>query len=728
MANEFNNLYEFAGFRFDRFRNLLSRNGDLTSLSPKASELLALLLDRNGEFISKEEIFENVWKDTFVEDGVLTQNVYVLRKALGKDLNGLPLIENKPRFGYRVTVPVSVIETSDEKQPAIALHIKRDPAAIDIQPKREGRRRRNVIAWVSAATLLMLAITFLAWYFSRSSIATWFRKPIESVKFTKLTNSGDLVSSVISPDGNLIAFIRGDGLYLKDINTEKELKLDVPNVKSFSSVVFSPDGKNLYFRNNRILSTQAAIMRVSRLGGVAEEVIERSWGSFSLSPDGRKIAYILNVPPIAKFNLRIRDLETAEEKEFFAAEQPHSPCLVCSPAWSPDGTRVIFSTNIPTTTGQLFIVDLQVGRKEEIKIERLRRFGQAAWLPDGESFVVSATEGSRFFHLWRIYYPDGAVEPVTNGLSSYTKVSISADGTKILALREDETANIFVADVGNLGEPRQVTFGPNNNFGQNGLHWIDEKRILYSSMTEQNLADNLAVVDIENGSSIPLTNERQRSFRVPISDGKSIWFAMNKDGASRIFQMTMDGKEVKQLTAGADGERHSPRVTRDSRYLYYVRRNREGGNIMRFDLRNETEEVFFNNPEYQPGPFLELSPDNKYLTFSRLMNRTEATRDEFNLIITVVSIENTSDIKTFPVAAVPPIRRFSPDSSSIDYIYAATDATQIVRQAFDGSGLRSIFTAKQGEIFNFAWSKNGKQIAISRGFQTSDAILLTDFY
>ncbi len=72
MSNEFNNLYEFADCRFDGKKGKLWRNNELILLSPKATELLNLLLMNSGEYVSKEEIFEKVWKDTFVEDGVLT--------------------------------------------------------------------------------------------------------------------------------------------------------------------------------------------------------------------------------------------------------------------------------------------------------------------------------------------------------------------------------------------------------------------------------------------------------------------------------------------------------------------------------------------------------------------------------------------------------------------------------------------------------------------------------
>jgi DNA-binding winged helix-turn-helix (wHTH) protein len=116
MSNETNNLYTFADFKFDGKKHKLWKNNDIILLSPKAAELLALLLEKKGEFVDKQEIFETVWKNTFVEDGVLTQNIYTLRKALGNNADNLPIIENKTRLGYRVTVPVLVIDTATERR------------------------------------------------------------------------------------------------------------------------------------------------------------------------------------------------------------------------------------------------------------------------------------------------------------------------------------------------------------------------------------------------------------------------------------------------------------------------------------------------------------------------------------------------------------------------------------------------------------------------------------
>ena len=66
------------------------------------------LLHRSGEFIEKGQLLAEVWPDTFVEEGSLTQTVSMLRKALG-EAPGTPYIETIPRRGYRFVAPVTAV-------------------------------------------------------------------------------------------------------------------------------------------------------------------------------------------------------------------------------------------------------------------------------------------------------------------------------------------------------------------------------------------------------------------------------------------------------------------------------------------------------------------------------------------------------------------------------------------------------------------------------------------
>ncbi len=93
------NIFDFGKFRLDNANKILRYNGEIVSLPLKAVELLCLLVENRGEVVNKHEIFERVWQDSFVEDSVLTQNIYQLRKTF-EEFGEKDLIKNVPRRGY----------------------------------------------------------------------------------------------------------------------------------------------------------------------------------------------------------------------------------------------------------------------------------------------------------------------------------------------------------------------------------------------------------------------------------------------------------------------------------------------------------------------------------------------------------------------------------------------------------------------------------------------------
>jgi DNA-binding winged helix-turn-helix (wHTH) protein/tetratricopeptide (TPR) repeat protein len=101
MTKPVKHFYEFGSFRVDVLNRLLLREGELLPVTPKAVETLLALIDESGEVLSREDLMKFVWPDSAVEDGSLTQNIYLLRKYLGKAPGGLSYIETVPRRGYR---------------------------------------------------------------------------------------------------------------------------------------------------------------------------------------------------------------------------------------------------------------------------------------------------------------------------------------------------------------------------------------------------------------------------------------------------------------------------------------------------------------------------------------------------------------------------------------------------------------------------------------------------
>ena len=107
MSEQTSESYEFGRFRVKSDERVLLRGHDLVSLTPKAFDILLTLLESDGRIVPKDDLMKRVWPNTFVEEGNLTQNVSLLRKALGESANGPQFIETVPRRGYRFVAAVN---------------------------------------------------------------------------------------------------------------------------------------------------------------------------------------------------------------------------------------------------------------------------------------------------------------------------------------------------------------------------------------------------------------------------------------------------------------------------------------------------------------------------------------------------------------------------------------------------------------------------------------------
>jgi DNA-binding winged helix-turn-helix (wHTH) protein/TolB-like protein/Flp pilus assembly protein TadD len=118
----------FAGFHLDAERRVLRRGGEIVRLPPKAVELLIVLFRNRGEVVTKGELLDEVWDGTFVEESVLSNNIYILRKTLAELGTGKDLIKTVPRRGYCFVAEQSV-ESKNETELVVERHVfGQDPA------------------------------------------------------------------------------------------------------------------------------------------------------------------------------------------------------------------------------------------------------------------------------------------------------------------------------------------------------------------------------------------------------------------------------------------------------------------------------------------------------------------------------------------------------------------------------------------------------------------------
>jgi DNA-binding winged helix-turn-helix (wHTH) protein/tetratricopeptide (TPR) repeat protein len=98
--------YTFGGFTLDIPERRLSTGTGQLALAPKAFELLVALVRRRGRLITKKDLLDSVWPESFVEEGILTVHVSALRKLLGDTSRPPRFIETVPGAGYRFIAPV----------------------------------------------------------------------------------------------------------------------------------------------------------------------------------------------------------------------------------------------------------------------------------------------------------------------------------------------------------------------------------------------------------------------------------------------------------------------------------------------------------------------------------------------------------------------------------------------------------------------------------------------
>ena len=121
-------IWAFGDFELDLAAWRLSKDGTQVALEPKAIEVLALLVERAGEVVGKDDILAAVWKDTVVTENAMVRVIAHLRGALGDDARQPLFIETVHTRGYRFVAPVDVRTATAHQEPAA------DPAAAGPPP------------------------------------------------------------------------------------------------------------------------------------------------------------------------------------------------------------------------------------------------------------------------------------------------------------------------------------------------------------------------------------------------------------------------------------------------------------------------------------------------------------------------------------------------------------------------------------------------------------------
>lgn len=479
--------YQFDDVRVDPQGFKVWRAGQPLPLEPKALAVLVFLLANRDRLVEKQELLDEVWKDTFVTPNALTRIIAQLRKTLGDDAKEARYIETVPTRGYRFIADVELVEAGLNGH-AVAS----PPPDLEevVSPPHDEPRARN-IAWFKFGLALaaLLAVGFGWFWWKRAGVTT-----VSGVRQTRqlTANAGLDIFPAFSPDGGALVYASlREGhfeLFLRQLAPGgREIQLTVDGAENLQPA-WSPDGRQIVYHSRQ----HGGLWVIPALGGLARQLTE--FGSRpAWSPDGKTIAFQSDAPvdlsqtafgALSPATLWLVAAEGGSPRPLTQTGEPRGGHG--SPVWSPDGRRIVFASYGVGGSG-LWMIPVGGGAPKLLCTGEMLFF-DPVFAPDGQHLYYSATSGN--FRLWQLPLnvqgdPAGpAVELANTGNTLLRHLSIAPDGKRIIysALTADSSINsVMLAPARHeaVGAPTLLTHDTNYRKTEQAFS-PDGKTIAYS--------------------------------------------------------------------------------------------------------------------------------------------------------------------------------------------------------------------------------------------------------
>jgi eukaryotic-like serine/threonine-protein kinase len=547
--------------------------------------------------------------------------------------------------------------------------------------------------------------------------------PFGSVGLTRLTTTGTTGLAVISDDGRYVAYVVTEegksGVWLRQVATSSNVQIVPPAEVRFLGLSFSADGNHVYYAIAPVGEVFASLYQVPVLGGGVRRVMDDVDGTVTFEPGGKRLAFGRRVPKLRQTTLVVVDVNGTNEKTIASRQAPNSFNLQ-SVAWSPDG-RVIAIPAVRSETLQtdVVLVDVESGKEMTVGRHPWRDVTHVAWLPDGRSLLINAqdAEGESTNQIWLISVPGGDVRRITNDLSTYTGLSVTADGKTILSVRNELRARIWTTD-GLGGGAREPTSGPAADDGVRGIAWTPDARLVYASASAGN--SDIWIMNADGRNRVQLTFDRAHDTLPDVTpDGRRIVFVSERGGVRGLWVMGIDGGEQHRLGTAPIGAR--PTLSPDGKWVYYTETGAAGKNFrISIDGGDAVPIVVPDSADTRivPESFHEpiVSPDGKMIAGHY---RDQEQRGERIAVVYV----NGSPAKLFPTVRIPV--RWSADGKSLLYLMQRGGASNLWRQPIDGGPTVQVTRFADATMFEGAGSTSLNRWAIVRGDTSRDVVLIS---
>ena len=599
-------IYEFGPFRLEPAERKLLRGCEVVALTPKVFDMLVMLVRKNGHLMQKDELIQLLWPDSFVEEGNLSNNVFVLRKALGNDYE---YIETVPRRGYRFVGAVRQFPGA-EKSPSEPREFgsagpadRRPVGPVPVGALTTVPRPRRRLAMIAGTTLVILAIGAAVWW--RNSP----RLPDRS-QWVQLTKFPDSVTQpALSPDGRMVAFIRGDGtfldpgqIYAKILPDGQPVQLTHDNVLKMSPT-FSPDGSRLaYTTVDAQFHWDTSV--VPTLGGEPQPLLRNASGLTWTGPGQVLFSEI-------KTGVHMGIVASHENR--MGARAVYFPEIVPGMAHrsylSADGKWVLL---VEMDQDHIWLPCHLVPMDGSSQGRYVGPLGGgctvAAWTPDGKWMYFTSDRGG-VNHIWRQRFPDGRPERVTSGPTEEEGIAMVPDGRSFVTAVAVQNTSLWVHDA--KGE-RQVSLEGN---GYNPKFTPDGKKLCYTVVKKAanqfawyRNPGELRVADLESGGSEPLVPGLPVLEYDISSDGRLVVMSTTDgEGKPRLWVMPFDRSSPPVQIPNVEGA--SPKFGAGDDIFF---RHLDGTSVFVYRVHPDGTELrkAFSAPVFLTYP---VSPDGRWM-------------------------------------------------------------------------------------------------------------------
>jgi Tol biopolymer transport system component/DNA-binding winged helix-turn-helix (wHTH) protein len=763
MSNKNNSLKRFGEYGIDLEKKVLWYENEPCDLPVKAVELLCVLVENDGRVVTKDDLLEAVWPDSFVEESVLPQNVYLLRKLFKEHGSKENLIRTMPRRGYRFAGQleeesedeiiieretferklIAEADLSDEEMRTVLAKLSPEDAAqiphlyrseeVENRPPKTFRRKLSAV-YLTGLTLLLAVLGggFVFWFYpnyTERNSAKALTVDNRHLKYESLTESGRIVAVGLSPDDRHAAYVvnTADNLYkmvLRHLPTGSETVVVKPQKIHLANISFSPDGHYIFYlgRDNK---EKLTVYRMPLYGGVSQPVLKDLTHYFSVSPDGEWLAFFRRVPEEPAHYLEIarsadgsgrRTVTVRRDKEFFSV-------WGTAPAWSPDGKKMLaaaFTKNDDETKparNHLVEIDVAGGRQTDVKTPpEWRSLHEPYYSADGRNIYLKVRAGvGEPVQIWRLEKATGAARNLTNDSNDYREFRVAADGSFIVSVVWSKSENLFLVPTEKPDDFRQLTFDTQGNNGAEGLAWtVDGKNLVYTKSNGFGIG-NIWTIDTETGEERQLTQEKKKAQgAVEVTpDGKSIVYVSSRSGTFQLWRMDFDGSNLKQLTDGPDiyfGD-----LSPDGKWIYYS----QNGLWKKPLAGGDSVKVL----DKSMGG-MHFSPTAPKVFSAYYHDPAEKEKDPWMFVI--FNLDSLSAYKDLEIDTVK-VGDWTPDGRKLYYIGSGESFHNIRTIAPETLEKEQITNFQDQRISNLSLSPDGKTLALSRGISVGKVYRISGF-